>query len=171
MSAHSALIHLAVALDGAGWHPGAWRDPDTRPADLFTAGYWADLVAEAQRGLLDFVTIEDGFTLQSDDRFAPDRRVDRVRGRLDAVLIAARVAPRTAGLGLMPTITTTHSEPFHLSKAIATLDYVSGGRAGAGADRGPSRCGRALRPARNHLVGTRIAAGPAIAVRDTRALR
>ncbi|MCV7085341.1 LLM class flavin-dependent oxidoreductase [Mycolicibacter hiberniae] len=130
MSAHSALIHLAVALDGAGWHPGAWRDPDTRPADLFTAGYWADLVAEAQRGLLDFVTIEDGFTLQSDDRFAPDRRVDRVRGRLDAVLIAARVAPRTAGLGLMPTITTTHSEPFHLSKAIATLDYVSGGRAG-----------------------------------------
>lgn len=130
MSEPSPLIHLAVALEGAGWHPSAWREPDARPADLFTAGYWADLVSEAQRGLVDFVTIEDGFTLQSDDRFAPDRRADRVRGRLDAVLIAARVAPRTAGLGLIPTITTTHSEPFHLSKAIATLDYVSGGRAG-----------------------------------------
>lgn len=130
MSEPSAFIHLAVALDGAGWHPSAWREPGARPADLFTAGYWTDLVAEAQRGLLDFVTIEDGFTLQSEDRFAPDQRVDRVRGRLDAVLIAARVAPRTDGVGLIPTITTTHSEPFHLSKAIATLDYVSGGRAG-----------------------------------------
>jgi alkanesulfonate monooxygenase SsuD/methylene tetrahydromethanopterin reductase-like flavin-dependent oxidoreductase (luciferase family) len=30
----------------------------------------------------------------------------------------------------VPTAITTHTEPFHLSKAIATLDYVSGGRAG-----------------------------------------
>ena len=35
---------------------------------------------------------------------------------------------------------TTHTEPFHVSKAIATLDYVSGGRAGrAGAGRRPGR--------------------------------
>ncbi|MET7802329.1 FMNH2-dependent monooxygenase, partial [Streptomyces decoyicus] len=46
----SAALHLAVALDGAGWHPAAWRDPAARPRDLFTAGYWADLVAEAERG-------------------------------------------------------------------------------------------------------------------------
>ena len=58
-------MHLAVALDGAGWHPAAWREPDARPAELFTAGYWADLVAEAERGLLDFVTIEDALGLQS----------------------------------------------------------------------------------------------------------
>ena len=38
-------LHLAVALDGAGWHPAAWREPGARPAELFTAGYWADLVA------------------------------------------------------------------------------------------------------------------------------
>ena len=30
----------------------------------------------------------------------------------------------------MPVVTTTHTEPFHVSKAIATLDFVSGGRAG-----------------------------------------
>jgi alkanesulfonate monooxygenase SsuD/methylene tetrahydromethanopterin reductase-like flavin-dependent oxidoreductase (luciferase family) len=49
---------------------------------------------------------------------------------LDAVLIAARVAPRTSHIGFIPTAITTHTEPFHLSKAIATLDYVSSGRAG-----------------------------------------
>ena len=92
--------------------------------------YWADLVAHAERGLLDFVTIEDSLGLQSDDPFAPDDRTDRVRGRLDAVLVAARIAPRTSGIGLVPTATVTQTEPFHVSKSIATLDYVSTGRAG-----------------------------------------
>jgi alkanesulfonate monooxygenase SsuD/methylene tetrahydromethanopterin reductase-like flavin-dependent oxidoreductase (luciferase family) len=126
----STHIHLAVALDGAGWHPAAWREADARPAELFEATYWSDLVAQAERGLLDFVTIEDSLGLQSDDAFAPDDRTDRVRGRLDAVLVAARIAPRTNGIGLVPTATVTQTEPFHVSKSIATLDYVSSGRAG-----------------------------------------
>jgi alkanesulfonate monooxygenase SsuD/methylene tetrahydromethanopterin reductase-like flavin-dependent oxidoreductase (luciferase family) len=125
-----ALVHLAVALDGAGWHPAAWREPDARPQRLFTAGYWTELAQQAERGLLDFLIIEDGLDLQSDDRLATDSRTDRVRGRLDAVLIAARVAPATRHIGFVPTAITTHTEPFHLSKAIATLDYVSSGRAG-----------------------------------------
>jgi len=126
----STPLHLAVALDGAGWHPAAWREADARPAELFDAGYWADLVAEAERGLLDFVTVEDSLGPQSDVHFDPDYRTDRVRGRLDAVLIAARIAPRTRGIGLVPTATVTQTEPFHVSKSIATLDYVSTGRAG-----------------------------------------
>ena len=68
---HPGPLHLAVALDGAGWHPAAWREPDARPAELFTAGYWVDLVSEAERGLLDFVTIEDALALQSADRVRP----------------------------------------------------------------------------------------------------
>lgn len=125
-----AHLHLGVALDGTGWHPASWRQSDARPADLLTAPYWTDLVVEAERGLLDFVTIEDGLALQSDHPWRPDQRTDRVRGRVDAVQIAARVAPRTRHIGLIPTAITTHTEPFHLSKAIATLDYVSTGRAG-----------------------------------------
>ena len=99
---------------------------DARPDELFTARYWVDLVREAQRGLVDFVTIEDALRLQSAEPFQPDERTDQVRGRLDAVLLAARVAPRTAGIGLVPSVTIPHTEPFHTSKAIATLDYVSG---------------------------------------------
>jgi alkanesulfonate monooxygenase SsuD/methylene tetrahydromethanopterin reductase-like flavin-dependent oxidoreductase (luciferase family) len=128
--APDGALHLAVALDGAGWHPAAWREPDARPDRLFTAAYWTDLALRAEAGLLDFVTIEDGLDLQSDDRFGRDERTDRVRGRLDAVLIAARAAPRTRHIGFVPTAVTTHTEPFHTSKAIATLDYVSSGRAG-----------------------------------------
>jgi alkanesulfonate monooxygenase SsuD/methylene tetrahydromethanopterin reductase-like flavin-dependent oxidoreductase (luciferase family) len=123
-------LHLAVALDGTGWHPASWREPLARAGETLTPRYWTDLVGQAEHGLLDFVTIEDGLTLQSDHPFRPDDRTDQVRGRLDAVLIASRVAPRTRHIGLVPTVITTHTEPFHTSKAIATLDYVSTGRAG-----------------------------------------
>jgi alkanesulfonate monooxygenase SsuD/methylene tetrahydromethanopterin reductase-like flavin-dependent oxidoreductase (luciferase family) len=123
VTSDSTPLHLAVALDGAGWHPAAWREPRARPAELLTGRYWTDVIAEAERGLLDFVTIEDGFSVQSS-------RPDRVAGRLDAVLIAARVAPLTRHIGLVPTVVVTHTEPFHISKAIATLDYASNGRAG-----------------------------------------
>jgi alkanesulfonate monooxygenase SsuD/methylene tetrahydromethanopterin reductase-like flavin-dependent oxidoreductase (luciferase family) len=130
MSDSLPFLHLAVALDGAGWHPAAWRAPRARPMELFTARYWSDLVAEAERGRLDFVTIEDSLGLQSASPVEPDQRTDQVRGRLDALLIAARVAPLTSHIGLVPTVVVTHTEPFHIAKAIATLDYVSTGRAG-----------------------------------------
>ncbi|MFI6708968.1 LLM class flavin-dependent oxidoreductase [Nonomuraea sp. NPDC050478] len=120
-------LHLAVALDGAGWHPAAWRETS---ADVFSARHWAALVTEAERGLLDFVTIEDALGPQSTLPDGPDERTDQVRGRFDAVLLAARLAPLTSRIGLVPTATTTHTEPFHVAVGIATLDHVSGGRAG-----------------------------------------
>ncbi|MGV9674231.1 LLM class flavin-dependent oxidoreductase [Nocardia sp. NPDC003482] len=108
-------LHLGVALDGAGWHPAAGREGSSRGAEVFGAGYWTDLVGIARRGLLDFVTIDDDLS---------------GRARLDAELIAARVAPVSRDIGLIPTVTTTHTEPFHVSKALATLDHISRGRAG-----------------------------------------
>ncbi|MEV6941870.1 LLM class flavin-dependent oxidoreductase [Streptomyces sp. NPDC051172] len=129
-STPASHLHLAVALEGTGWHSASWREQVARPRDLFTAGYWAGQVAEAERGLLDFVTLEDGLGLQSSHYGELDGRTDEVRGRLDAVLIASRIAPLTRHIGLVPTVIATHTEPFHISKAIATLDYVSTGRAG-----------------------------------------
>jgi alkanesulfonate monooxygenase SsuD/methylene tetrahydromethanopterin reductase-like flavin-dependent oxidoreductase (luciferase family) len=95
-------LHLAVALHAAG-------------DEAFTAKHWAGLVREAEEATLDFVTFDDSLGGEPG---------------LDAVLTAARVAPLTTRIGLVPTAVVTHTEPFHLSKAIATLDYVSKGRAG-----------------------------------------
>ncbi|WP_067798798.1 LLM class flavin-dependent oxidoreductase [Nocardia beijingensis] len=123
-------LHLGVALDGAGWHPAAWREPNSRPAELFDPGYWTDLVAIAERALLDFVSIEDSLRVPGGRHVPSGDAVDQVRARIDAHLIAARLAPVTRHIGLIPTVTTTHTEPFHVSKSIATLDYTSRGRAG-----------------------------------------
>ena len=126
----SAPLHLAVALDGTGFHPASWRDPSARPADVFTGRYWADLARTAERGLLDFLTIEDSFGLQSSRWTGPDDRTDQVRGRLEALSIASYIAPITQHIGIVPTIVPTHTEPFHIASGVSTLDYVSRGRAG-----------------------------------------
>ncbi|HRE00735.1 MAG TPA: LLM class flavin-dependent oxidoreductase, partial [Ilumatobacteraceae bacterium] len=123
-------FHLSVALDGTGFHPASWRDPSARPTELFGPDYWIELGRTAERGLLDFVTIEDSFGLQSSRSDGADGRVDQVRGRLDAVQIASLIGPVTRHVGLVPTAITTHTEPFHLASALSTLDYVSRGRGG-----------------------------------------
>jgi len=130
MSPLPEQLRLGIALEGTGWHPASWREPSARPSEVFAAEYWTDVVGESDNGLVDFVTFEDSMGLQSSTPGHPDDRVDQLRGRLDAVLIAARVAPRTRSVGLVPTATISHTEPFHISKAIASLDFVSGGRAG-----------------------------------------
>jgi len=124
-------LHLAVALDGYGWDPQAWRatlasDPDTPSA--LSGRYWAEQAVTAERGLLDFLTIDDNLMPQPGRREPISPR--RLAGRGDAVLVAARIAPATRHIGLIPVATVTHTEPFHISKAVATLDYVSHGRAG-----------------------------------------
>jgi len=124
-------LHLGVALDGYGWNPQAWRatlaaDPQT--PSVLSGRYWADLAITAERGLLDFLTIDDSLMPQigRGERIHPER----LAGRGDAVLVAARIAPVTQHIGLIPVATVTHTEPFHISKSIATLDYASHGRAG-----------------------------------------
>lgn len=124
-------IHLAVALDGAGWHPAAWREPTARPTELTSPAYWRDLARTADGAGLLLATIEDALSLGGRS-FEPDAetRRDRVRGRLDAVLLASFLAPVTRRIGLVPTATTAHPEPFHLATGLQTLDHASRGRAG-----------------------------------------
>ncbi|MDQ1424315.1 MAG: hypothetical protein QOD72_1813, partial [Acidimicrobiaceae bacterium] len=62
----SPVLHLGVAIDGAGRHPAAWRHPGATPAALFTAEYYVDLARHAETGLLDFIAFDDAMAIQSD---------------------------------------------------------------------------------------------------------
>ncbi|MFG3139457.1 LLM class flavin-dependent oxidoreductase [Streptomyces sp. NPDC048211] len=84
----------------------------------YDPAHYTDLARLAERGTLDFVTLGDSFA----------------RPGPDALAVLSRVAPDTRRIGLVPTVTTTHTEPFHVSSAVATLDWVSGGRAGWGVE-------------------------------------
>ncbi len=129
MRTHRA--YLAVEVSGAGRHPAAWRRED--PQALLTPAHHVGLAELAARAGADFLALPDSFAPPSSGSPSsgpPSSGPPAAFPMLDAVAIAARVAPVVPGIGLVPTVTVTHTEPFHISTAIATLDFVSSGRAG-----------------------------------------
>jgi alkanesulfonate monooxygenase SsuD/methylene tetrahydromethanopterin reductase-like flavin-dependent oxidoreductase (luciferase family) len=119
----SRRLITAVEIDGAGGHPAAWRGAEVDPAAILTGELAVRAVQRAEEAGIDLATFADALE-------APADVADRVSVRLDAVGLAARVAPVTDRIGLIPTLSVTHTEPFHLQASVATLDHISSGRAG-----------------------------------------
>ncbi|KAA0017088.1 LLM class flavin-dependent oxidoreductase [Antrihabitans cavernicola] len=117
---HSLL--LGIEVRGTGLHPAAWRRPDSRAEEVFDAAYWVDAAVAADAAGIDLLFLPDSFDVAAS--------TGRERGQLDAVATAARVVTATDSIGILPEVTVTHTEPFHTSKAIASLDFASQGRAG-----------------------------------------
>ena len=115
MSLHNRALILSASITGFGGHPGAPQ----QPRRLVELAHYRQLLQTAERARLDFVLLHD-------QRAAPD---DRSLGRLDALSVLSRLAPETSRLGLAVSKPTTYSEPFTVSRELATLDFVSGGRA------------------------------------------
>lgn len=109
-------FHVGIALKGTGFHPASGANPAQHNA-VFNPEYWAQLTQTAETAGADFVSFEDSLAHHQ-------------HGQFDASLVACWVAPQTTRIGLLPTLTVTHTEPFHVSKNVATLDHISKGRAG-----------------------------------------
>ncbi|MFF0815098.1 LLM class flavin-dependent oxidoreductase [Rhodococcus sp. NPDC003318] len=118
----SSGVLVGIEFVGTGAHPASWRRGDSRAEDLFTGGYWTDLVGAADRAGTDLAFLPDAFGVSTTP--------GTVRGRLEAVGVAARLSAVTSRIGLIPTATVTHTEPFHVAKAIQSLDHTTRGRAG-----------------------------------------
>jgi alkanesulfonate monooxygenase SsuD/methylene tetrahydromethanopterin reductase-like flavin-dependent oxidoreductase (luciferase family) len=113
-----ALV-LAVELDGTGAHPAAGRVGGRPSADPLDPRHLRRVAEIAERA---------GFTLVTlDDDLLP---AGSGAGRIGAVERAAFVAAATSVLGVAPVVSTTYSEPFHVSTQLASVDHVSSGRAG-----------------------------------------
>ncbi|MFN8439465.1 MAG: LLM class flavin-dependent oxidoreductase [Caldilineaceae bacterium] len=116
MSTRNEALILSAGISGFGYHPGA---PQDHPRRLIEVDHYRQLVQTAERNLLDFVLLDDA-------RALPD---NLAYGRLDALSVLSRLAPETKSIGLAVSKPTTYSEPFTVSRELATLDFVSGGRA------------------------------------------
>jgi alkanesulfonate monooxygenase SsuD/methylene tetrahydromethanopterin reductase-like flavin-dependent oxidoreductase (luciferase family) len=119
----SRRLITAIEIDGAGGHPAAWRGAEVDPSAILTGELALRAVQRAEAAGIDFATFVDTLEAPSDD-------ASKVSARLDALGLAARIAPSTNRIGLIPTLTVTHTEPFHVQASVATLDFVSEGRAG-----------------------------------------
>ncbi|MET8228219.1 LLM class flavin-dependent oxidoreductase [Streptomyces sp. NPDC005301] len=124
------LFCIGIALEGVGWHPASWSHSTVAdPAELFTADYWVDWARAAASGGIDFVTLEDGLSLQADQfGTAADDAGRRVRGRLDSVVVAALLLSMSDISEVVVTRNVTHSNPFHVAAQLASLAAIGPGR-------------------------------------------
>jgi alkanesulfonate monooxygenase SsuD/methylene tetrahydromethanopterin reductase-like flavin-dependent oxidoreductase (luciferase family) len=119
---------LLIELDGDGGHPAAWRKSTSAPASALDPAKLRGVVLAAESAGFHAATFGDGGAPKN---VAPETRAPvNSLGRLNALQRAAFVAPLTRSIALVPEVDTVYTEPFHVSTQLASLDYVSRGRAG-----------------------------------------
>ncbi len=116
MSETNRKVHLNVFLRATGHHAGAWRHHDSRPDLELDIDYLAKLARIAERGLLDSVFLADGYAGGG--------------SKLEPFTQLSALAAVTEHIGLIATVGTVYNDPFHVARQFASLDYISGGRAG-----------------------------------------
>ena len=121
---HRKPIHLAAHFPGVN-NTTVWTDPSAGSQIEFDS--FVHLARTAERGFFDFFFLAEGLRLREHRGRIYD--LDVV-GRPDTFTVLAALAGVTDRIGLTGTINTTFNEPFELARQFATLDHLSGGRAG-----------------------------------------
>lgn len=116
-------IHFGSFLTHWGENAGVWRHPDV-PSDAPTnLDFVREVALTAERGKFDFVFVADSAYITADS-------TPYFLSRFEPVTVLSAVAALTSHLGLVGTLSTSYSEPFTTARQLASLDKLSGGRAG-----------------------------------------
>lgn len=117
-------LHLAAFLQGVN-HTTVWSDPAAGSQVAFSS--FAHMARTAERGTFDFFFLAEGLRLREQKGLIHE--LDVV-GRPESIAVLSALAAVTERLGLAATMNTTFNEPYELARRFATLDLLSGGRAG-----------------------------------------
>jgi FMN-dependent oxidoreductase (nitrilotriacetate monooxygenase family) len=123
---------LAANANASGSHVGEWRHPtawNNPAANIENAKRLAQI---AEAGKFDLIFLADGNGVRQLDKpalFAATSPSDRP-GVFEPVTLLSALSMVTSHIGLVATATTTYDEPFHVARRFASLDHLSGGRAG-----------------------------------------
>ncbi|GAB5096046.1 LLM class flavin-dependent oxidoreductase [Caballeronia sp. HLA56] len=116
-------LHLNINALHSGFVPSAWRLADADPRAFVDIDHYVRLAQIAERGCLDAIFLADSAAIT-------DQLDMRPITALEPTLLLASVAAATKHIGLIATASTSYNEPFNLARRFATLDLISGGRAG-----------------------------------------
>jgi FMN-dependent oxidoreductase (nitrilotriacetate monooxygenase family) len=123
MSGSQRQLHFNAFLMSSGHHEAAWRLPESNPYANFDLAHWRNLAQIAERATFDSVFLADSPALWNSARHRP-------AGALEPTVLLTALAMATSRIGLIATASTTYNAPYNLARRFASLDHVSGGRAG-----------------------------------------
>lgn len=119
----SRQLHLNAFLMGVGHHEAAWRHPLTDARAILAVDHFQELARIAERGRLDSVFFADGLAVGA-------RVKHNTQAIFEPITLLSAMAVVTEHVGLIATASTGYQEPYTLARAFASLDHISGGRAG-----------------------------------------
>ncbi|MFF0107284.1 LLM class flavin-dependent oxidoreductase [Streptomyces hirsutus] len=121
----SRRIHLALHPYGVGGpgQPGLWKDPRVAKNASIDVNYYIQQAQAAEHALFDALFIVDS-------QFINATYPSHYLNRLEPLTLLSAVATHTRHIGLVGTASSTYNSPFNLARRFASLDHISGGRAG-----------------------------------------
>ena len=116
-------LKLGNLVTGAGHTWWEWRHPKSDPGGSTNFKFYKKRAQTLERGKFDFAFIADSVSIN-------ERSSPHYLNRFEPLTILSALAAVTEHLGLVATVTTTYTEPYNLARQLASLDHLSGGRAG-----------------------------------------
>ncbi len=117
-------LHFNAFIWPNGYHESAWRVVDDDVRNVLGLSYYTDIARIAERGLMDSIFLADNIAI------AEYRATYLPQTQFDPISVLSALAAVTSHIGLIGTGSTTYGKPWELARRFATLDHLSGGRAG-----------------------------------------
>jgi FMN-dependent oxidoreductase (nitrilotriacetate monooxygenase family) len=116
-------LHINVNILQAGVFGGSWRFPGTDPLSSYRLDHYLRVAQKAEAALLDAVFLADGAAIRDNIRYRPT-------SSLEPTIVLTAIARVTERIGLIGALSSSFNDPFNVARRLATLDQLSGGRAG-----------------------------------------
>ena len=116
-------VTFGIMLQGPGGHMNAWKHP-SGPADAsVNFGFFVETARKAEAAGIAFAFVADGLYIN-------EQSIPHFLNRFEPLTILSALAASTSKIGLVGTVSTSYSDPFTVARQFASLDLLSGGRAG-----------------------------------------
>ncbi|MGV6874567.1 LLM class flavin-dependent oxidoreductase [Pseudochelatococcus sp. B33] len=123
-------LKLGFSMAGNGGHKAGWRHPLARVESTSQFSVWKDMAAALEKARIHYIFLADGAAVRidaaDDDALSYSGQVDK----FEPLTLLSAVAAVTNHIGLVATASTTYNEPYTIARKYASLDHLSGGRAG-----------------------------------------
>jgi FMN-dependent oxidoreductase (nitrilotriacetate monooxygenase family) len=128
MSTQPRQLRLGAFMRPVTIHTGAWRYPGAYPDANFNFAHMKRFAQTLERGRFDAFFMADHLAVLNMPVGALKR--SHTVTSFEPMTLLPALAAVTEHLGLIATASTTFDAPYHVARRFASLDHISGGRAG-----------------------------------------
>ena len=125
----SGQMRLGAFFNPTGHHVASWRHPRAQADAGINFRHYVEMTQSAERAKFDMVFLADNVCVREANMEALSRSAQYI-ANFEPITLLSALSALTTHIGLVATASTSYNEPFHVARKFASLDHLSGGRAG-----------------------------------------